>query len=256
MNQNCRSQSMRNCRPQGLSLSWKARNWRQLKWAMNINCWTAMITKHCCEKLTKILLIIDPISHIKYEIKHFHARNGTNFFLQCLLTLMDSPLNKAGRLQVYIHTNKNVLIEVNPRTRIPRTFARFSPLMGRNTTSVSIFTKIRVQFNSYTSSAYEQVMGRKGCCEWLKIRSPIICQQAVRRLVLPIRRKSVFESTILSRLCPKISLWYLWSVASLTGKWRWTTPNKRSPTPSTLCRLLWLVASYAMLLRPCGGFFN
>ena len=78
---------------------------------------------------------------------------------------MDSPLNKAGRLQVYIHTNKNVLIEVNPRTRIPRTFARFSPLMGRNTTSVSIFTKIRVQFNSYTSSAYEQVMGRKGCCE-------------------------------------------------------------------------------------------
>ena len=48
---------------------------------------------------------------------------------QCLLTLLDSPLNKAGRLQVYIHTGKNVLIEVNPQTRIPRTFARFSGLM-------------------------------------------------------------------------------------------------------------------------------
>lgn len=48
---------------------------------------------------------------------------------QCLLTLLDSPLNKAGKLQVFIHTQKNVLIEVNPQTRIPRTFARFSGLL-------------------------------------------------------------------------------------------------------------------------------
>jgi rRNA small subunit pseudouridine methyltransferase Nep1 len=48
---------------------------------------------------------------------------------QCLLMLMDSPLNRAGLLQVYIHTEKNVLIEVNPSTRIPRTFDRFCGLM-------------------------------------------------------------------------------------------------------------------------------
>ncbi|XP_031780376.1 ribosomal RNA small subunit methyltransferase NEP1 [Nasonia vitripennis] len=48
---------------------------------------------------------------------------------QCLLMLMDSPLNRAGLLQVYIHTEKNVLIEVNPQTRIPRTFKRFAGLM-------------------------------------------------------------------------------------------------------------------------------
>lgn len=42
---------------------------------------------------------------------------------------MDSPLNKAGLLQVYIHTQKNVLIEVNPHIRIPRTFKRFAGLM-------------------------------------------------------------------------------------------------------------------------------
>ncbi|KAG1811286.1 Alpha/beta knot methyltransferase [Suillus subaureus] len=48
---------------------------------------------------------------------------------QCLLTLLDSPLNKAGLLQVYIHTTKGVLIEVNPHVRIPRTFKRFSGLM-------------------------------------------------------------------------------------------------------------------------------
>ena len=49
---------------------------------------------------------------------------------QCLLMLMDSPLNRAGLLQVYIHTERNVLIEVNPQTRIPRTFDRFCGLMG------------------------------------------------------------------------------------------------------------------------------
>jgi rRNA small subunit pseudouridine methyltransferase Nep1 len=48
---------------------------------------------------------------------------------QCLLTLLDSPLNKAGKLLVYIHTEQNVLIEVSPMLRLPRTFKRFSGLM-------------------------------------------------------------------------------------------------------------------------------
>ncbi|CAM9388699.1 unnamed protein product [Ascophyllum nodosum] len=48
---------------------------------------------------------------------------------QELLALLDSPLNKAGKLQVYIKTTLNVLIEVNPQIRIPRTFKRFSGLM-------------------------------------------------------------------------------------------------------------------------------
>lgn len=58
------------------------------------------------------------IAHARPDITH-----------QCLLTLLDSPLNKAGRLQVYIHTAKGVLIEVNPSVRIPRTFKRFGGLM-------------------------------------------------------------------------------------------------------------------------------
>ena len=43
--------------------------------------------------------------------------------------MLDSPLNKAGLLQVFIRTRKNVLIEVNPHTRIPRTFPRFCGLI-------------------------------------------------------------------------------------------------------------------------------
>jgi len=38
-------------------------------------------------------------------------------------------VNKAGKLQIYIHTARGVLIEVNPTVRIPRTFKRFAGLM-------------------------------------------------------------------------------------------------------------------------------
>lgn len=41
---------------------------------------------------------------------------------------MDSPLNKAGLLQVFIRTKNNILIEVNPKCRIPRTYNRFEGL--------------------------------------------------------------------------------------------------------------------------------
>ncbi|KAF1741415.1 hypothetical protein MXB_3134 [Myxobolus squamalis] len=48
---------------------------------------------------------------------------------QCLMMLLDSPLNQAGFLQIFIRTQRNVLIQVNPQIRIPRTFDRFCGLM-------------------------------------------------------------------------------------------------------------------------------
>ncbi|KAI8971743.1 Alpha/beta knot methyltransferase [Mycotypha africana] len=48
---------------------------------------------------------------------------------QCLLTLLDSPLNKSGHLEVFIHTANGVVIRINPECRIPRTIKRFSGLM-------------------------------------------------------------------------------------------------------------------------------
>ncbi|CAM9089917.1 unnamed protein product, partial [Ectocarpus fasciculatus] len=48
---------------------------------------------------------------------------------QELMAVLDSPLNKAGKVKIFMHTSKNVLVEVNPKTRIPRTFKRFSGLM-------------------------------------------------------------------------------------------------------------------------------
>jgi rRNA small subunit pseudouridine methyltransferase Nep1 len=85
---------------------------------------------------------------------------------QCLLTLLDSPLNKAGLLQVYIHTAKGTLIEVNPHVRIPRTFKRFSGLMGqsmilrpRRLTLIDFFWIW--QCNYCTSCPFEALTGQR-----------------------------------------------------------------------------------------------
>lgn len=59
---------------------------------------------------------------------------------QCLMTLLDSPLNKSGNLRLWIRTGKGVLIEVNPRIRIPRTWNRFAGLMAQLLTKLSIRT--------------------------------------------------------------------------------------------------------------------
>eukprot|EP00474_Spongospora_subterranea_P009103 CRZ09561.1 hypothetical protein [Spongospora subterranea] len=58
---------------------------------------------------------------------------------QVLMTLLDSPLNKAGHLKVYMHTVNNILIEINPEIRIPRTFKRFCGLM------VQLLHKLKVR---------------------------------------------------------------------------------------------------------------
>lgn len=49
---------------------------------------------------------------------------------QAILNILDSPLNKAGKLRaLYVKTEKGVLIEIKPHVRIPRTFKRFAGIM-------------------------------------------------------------------------------------------------------------------------------
>lgn len=70
---------------------------------------------------------------------------------QCLLALMDSPLNKAGKLSVYVRTKRNALIKVHPQTRIPRTIRRFSGLM------VELIQKLKVRSTNGTEPLLQVV---------------------------------------------------------------------------------------------------
>ncbi|XP_038702168.1 ribosomal RNA small subunit methyltransferase nep-1-like [Tripterygium wilfordii] len=71
------------------------------------------------------------------EHANFLRRNNKNpadyrpdIIHQALLSILDSPLNKAGMVQaIYVKTEKGVLFEVKPHVRIPRTFKRFSGIM-------------------------------------------------------------------------------------------------------------------------------
>ena len=76
------------------------------------------------------LLNCDDHRHLLVKHGREVAESRPDITHQCLLALLDSPLNKAGLLQVYLRTTKNVLIELNPHVRIPRTFKRFAGLMG------------------------------------------------------------------------------------------------------------------------------
>lgn len=77
---------------------------------------------------------------------------------QELLALLDSPLNKAGLLKIYIRTKKNVLIDVHPSIRIPRTYKRFAGLMVQllhkmkikaGTESTTLLKVIKNPFSQY-----------------------------------------------------------------------------------------------------------
>lgn len=51
---------------------------------------------------------------------------------QSLLTILDSPLCQLGHVRgIYVHTCGNVLIRVDPTTKLPRTYQRFAGLMSQ-----------------------------------------------------------------------------------------------------------------------------
>lgn len=99
------------------------------------NLQTALIRK----KGVHVLLNGD--DHADYISKKLHkdpADFRPDITHQSLLTLMDSPLNKAGKLEVFVTTASNQVIRINPATRIPRTFKRFAALMAQLLQKLSV----------------------------------------------------------------------------------------------------------------------
>lgn len=85
------------------------------------------------------LLNCDDHAHFLRKHKLDPAKYRPDIVHQALLAILDSPLNKAGRLKaLYVKTDKNVLIQVNPHIRIPRTFKRFCGLMVQLLQKLSI----------------------------------------------------------------------------------------------------------------------
>lgn len=83
-------------------------------------------------KVGKNYQLLNCDDHANFLRKHKRdpAQYRPDILHQALLAILDSPMNKAGKLKgLYVHTEKNVLIQINPHIRIPRTFKRFCGLM-------------------------------------------------------------------------------------------------------------------------------
>ncbi|RWR93985.1 Ribosomal biogenesis [Cinnamomum micranthum f. kanehirae] len=83
-------------------------------------------------KVGKTYQILNSDDHSNFLRKH--NRNPADYrpdiVHQALLAILDSPLNKAGRIRaLYVKTEKGVLFEVKPHVRMPRTFKRFCGVM-------------------------------------------------------------------------------------------------------------------------------
>lgn len=92
-------------------------------------------------KVGKSYELLNSDDHLNFLRRHNKdpAKYRPDITHQALLMILDSPLNKAGKVKgVFVLTDKNVVIQVNPQVRLPRTFRRFSGLMVQLLQKLSI----------------------------------------------------------------------------------------------------------------------
>ncbi|KAF4033200.1 EMG1/NEP1 methyltransferase [Phytophthora infestans] len=75
------------------------------------------------------LLNCDDHKGIHKKLNREASQSRPDILHQELMALLDSPLNKAGYLKIYIKSTKGVLVEVSSQMRVPRTYKRFAGLM-------------------------------------------------------------------------------------------------------------------------------
>uniref|UniRef100_K3X6C9 Ribosomal RNA small subunit methyltransferase NEP1 n=1 Tax=Globisporangium ultimum (strain ATCC 200006 / CBS 805.95 / DAOM BR144) TaxID=431595 RepID=K3X6C9_GLOUD len=75
------------------------------------------------------LLNCDDHKGIHKKLNREPSQSRPDILHQELMAVLDSPLNKAGYLKVYIRSTKDVLIDVSSQMRVPRTYKRFAGLM-------------------------------------------------------------------------------------------------------------------------------
>lgn len=78
---------------------------------------------------SEVLLDISLHYRAMKGLDRWYKRGRPDIVHISLLNALSSPLNVAGLLRVYVHTINNVIIYVDPGTRIPRNYNRFVGLM-------------------------------------------------------------------------------------------------------------------------------
>jgi rRNA small subunit pseudouridine methyltransferase Nep1 len=95
--------------------------------------WNHPSVKHHAKrqkKHPKQLLLDRSLHHAAMlKLKNNLKRGRPDITHFVLLEALGSPLNREGKLQVFVHTTKDYVISVNPKARLPRNFNRFNGLI-------------------------------------------------------------------------------------------------------------------------------
>ncbi len=62
-------------------------------------------------------------------LEEWDRRGRPDIAFISLLNLLEAPLNKAGLLRAFVHTNQDHIISIDPKTKLPRNYARFCGLV-------------------------------------------------------------------------------------------------------------------------------
>jgi rRNA small subunit pseudouridine methyltransferase Nep1 len=82
------------------------------------------------KKLPQHLLLDRSLHHsAMMRLRESEKRGRPDITHFALLEALGSPLNKEGLLQVYVHTNGDYIVTVNPAARLPRNYNRFLGLI-------------------------------------------------------------------------------------------------------------------------------
>ncbi len=102
------------------------------------------IQKYAAErKMAPSQLLLDSSHHHRAmkKLKDAQRRGRPDIIHQALLIAMDSWLGKTGLLRCYIHTWDELIIEVNPGARLPKSYHRFVALLEQLYEKDEIVTK-------------------------------------------------------------------------------------------------------------------
>lgn len=82
-------------------------------------------------KPSSMLLDVSIHHQIMHTVLDQKRRGRPDIIHTTLLSVLGSPLCKENLAQVYIHARDNYVIEVDPSTRLPRIYNRFTGLMSQ-----------------------------------------------------------------------------------------------------------------------------
>ncbi len=107
------------------------------------------------KKPGEVLLDISLHYHAMRNLKDREKRGRPDIVHVSLLNALESPLNKEGLLETYVHTYDGHLVYIDPMVRLPRNYNRFVGLMEQ------LFAKGRVPPNSEKPLLYIKTMPLK-----------------------------------------------------------------------------------------------